>query len=119
MKVKKQTATDTASLLYQTPTAFADMGLNGSNDLGVKVSSYIGQWREATGNVAVGPSGHRPGFMSMAPSSPAFYAVAELPSAGSHGAGAMVFVTDIPSGAQVAYSDGTNWRSIHSGTVIA
>lgn len=50
----------------------------------------------AIGNVAVGSSGHRPGFMSMAPS--ASYAVAELPSAGSHGAGAMVLVTNIPSG---------------------
>lgn len=61
VKLNKQTVTDTLSLLYQTNWAgFAEMRLNGSIDFSVKVSSDMGQWREAirvdhaTGNVAEG-----------------------------------------------------------------
>ncbi len=43
-KVNKQAVSDTASLLYQTNwTGFAEMGLNGSNDFSMKVSSDTGQ----------------------------------------------------------------------------
>lgn len=59
VKLNKQAMTDTASLLYQTNwTGFAEMGLNGSNDFSVKVSSDSGQEAikidHATGNVAIG-----------------------------------------------------------------
>ena len=125
VKVNKQTVSDTASLLYQTNwTGFAEMGLNGSNDFSVKVSDDLGQWREAirvdhaTGNVAVGPIWPQTRLDVDGPIRPTSYAVASLPSAASHGAGAMVFVIDAPSGAEMAYSDGTNWLSVRSGTVI-
>lgn len=125
VKVNKQTISDTASLLYQTNwTGFAEMGLNGSNDFSVKVSSDAGQWREAvkidheTGNVAVGPIWPRTRLDVDGPIRPASYSVASLPSAGGQGAGAIVFVNDPSSGAELLYSDGTNWRSIRSGSVI-
>lgn len=125
VKVNKQAITDTASLLYQTNwTGFAEMGLNGSNDFSVKVSSDSGQWREAiridhaTGNVAVGSIWPQTRLHVDGPIRPASYAVTSVPSAGSNGAGAIVFVTGAPSGAEMAYSDGTNWRSIRSGAII-
>jgi len=126
VKVNKQAMTDTVSLLYQTNwTGFAEMGLNGSNDFSVKVSSDSGQWQaaikidHATGNVAIGPVWPQTKLHVDGPIRPASYAAAALPSAGSTGAGALVFVTNAPSGAEMAYSDGTNWRSIRSGTIIA
>lgn len=42
------------------------------------------------------------------------------PAAGSHGTGVMILVTKAPSGTEeMARSDGTNWRSIRCGAVIA
>lgn len=126
VKVNKQAVTDTASLLYQTNwTGFAEMGLNGSNDFSAKVSCDTGQWREAikidhaTGNVAIGSVWPQTKLHVDGPILPASYTSAALPSAGGNGAGALVFVTKVPSGTEMAYSDGTNWRSIRSGTIIA
>lgn len=126
VKVNKQAVTDTASLLYQTNwTGFAEMGLNGSNDFSVKVSSDTRQWREAirvdhaTGNVAVGSIWPQTRLDVDGPIRPAFYTVSMLPFPAIHGAGAMVFVTNAPSGTEMAYSDGTNWRSIRTNTIIA
>lgn len=126
VKVNKQAVTDTASLLYQANwIGFAEMGLNGSNDFSVKVSSDTGQWREAiridhaTGNVAVGSIWPQTRLDVDGPIRPASYATAALTPAESHGAGAMVFVTNAPSGTEIAYSDGTNWRSIRTNTIIA
>lgn len=126
IKVNKQALADTASLLYQTNwTGFAEMGLNGSNDFSVKVSDDAGQWREAvkvdhsTGNVAIGAVWPQTRLQVDGPIRPASYTVAALPSAGSHGAGALVFVTGGSSGLELAYSDGTGWRSVRTGTAIA
>ncbi|GAA5666651.1 hypothetical protein Brsp07_05167 [Brucella sp. NBRC 14130] len=126
VKVNKQAVTDTASLLYQTNwTGFAEMGLNGSNDFSVKVSSDTGQWREAiridhaTGNVAVGSIWPQTRLDVDGPIRPASYTVSMLPFPAIHGAGAMVFVTNALSGTEMAYSDGTNWRSIRTNTIIA
>lgn len=89
------------------------MGLNGSNDFSVKVSNDTGQWRKAikidhaTGNVAVGSIWPQTRLHVDGPIRPASYA------------GAMIFVTNAPSGAEIAYSDGATWCSIRSGTVIA
>ncbi len=126
VKVNKQAVTDTASLLYQTNwTGFAERGLNGSNDFSVKVSSDTGQWRgairidHATGNVAVGSIWPQTRLDVDGPIRSASYTVSMLPFPAIHGAGAMVFVTNAPSGTEMAYSDGTNWRSIRTNTIIA
>lgn len=114
IKVNKAAATETASLLFQSAwTGHAEMGLNGSDDFSIKVGDDIGQWREAlrvdraTGNVALGGSVR-----------PAAYTIATLPSATTHGAGAIAFVTDATSGAQLVCSDGSVWTSLRTGVQI-
>ncbi|AIJ53869.1 hypothetical protein C086_00484 [Brucella abortus F6/05-3] len=126
VKVNKQAASDTASLLFQTNwTGYAEMGLNGSNDFSVKVGDDGGNWREAlrvdraTGNVAIGSNWPKTRLDVDGPIRPASYSVATLPSAASHGAGAIIFVTDSGTGAEMAYSDGNAWRSMRSGSLIS
>ncbi|EFG37471.1 ribonuclease III [Brucella sp. NVSL 07-0026] len=126
VKVNKQAASDTASLLFQTNwTDYAEMGLNGSNDFSVKVGDDGGNWREAlrvdraTGNVAIGSNWPKTRLDVDGPIRPASYSVATLPSAASHGAGAIIFVTDSGTGAEMAYSDGNAWRSMRSGSLIS
>lgn len=46
------------------------------------------------------------------------YQTAGLPSAGSVGAGTIVFVTNASGGAQMAYSDGTRWRRMTDRSAI-
>lgn len=98
--------------------------MNGSNDFSVKVSGDSGQWQEAikidhaTGNVAIGSIWPQTKLHVGGPIRPA-YTVAALRPAGNNGTGALVFVTNAPSGAEMAYSDGTSWRSLRSGTIIA
>ncbi len=125
VKVNKQAASDTASLLFQSNWAgHAEMGLNGSNDFSVKVGDDNGNWREAlrvdraTGNVAVGANWPQTRLDVDGPIRPASYSVTALPSAANHGAGAMIFVTDSSAGAEMAYSDGNAWRSMRYGSVI-
>lgn len=126
VKVNKQAASDTASLLFQTNwTGYAEMGLNGSNDFSVKVGDDGGNWREAlrvdraTGNVAIGSNWPKTRLDVDGPIRSASYSVATLPSAASHGAGAIIFVTDSGTGAEMAYSDGNAWRSMRSGSLIS
>ncbi len=126
IKVNKQAATDTASLLFQTNwTGFAEMGLNGGNNFSVKVADDGGAWREAlrveraTGNVAVGSVTPQARLQVDGAIRPATYAKAALPSASGNGAGALVFVSNSANGAEMAFSDGTAWRSIRTGAVIA
>ncbi len=65
------------------------MGLNGSNDFSVKVSSDAGQWREAikidhaTGNVAIGSVWPQTKLNVDCPICPASYAAAALLSTGA------------------------------------
>lgn len=48
----------------------------------------------------------------------ASYAMAELPSAGFAGVGAMVLVSDAPGGAAPCWSDGTAWRRLADNTLV-
>lgn len=47
------------------------------------------------------------------------YTVAGVPSASTHGAGAMIYVSNESGGAVVAFSDGTNWRRVTDRAVIS
>ena len=49
----------------------------------------------------------------------ASYIIADLPSATSSGAGAIVFVSDETGGATIAFSDGTNWRRTSDRAVVS
>ncbi len=120
VKVNKQAASGTASLLFQTNwTGYAEMGLNGSNDFSVKVGDDGGNWREAlrvdraTGNVAIGSNWPKTRLDVDGPirlrilfcCDPAFGRKPRI-------AGAIIFVTDSGTGAEMAYSDGNAWRSM-------
>jgi hypothetical protein len=125
LKINKQAATNTASLLFQSGwTGYAEMGLNGDNNFSVKVGDDSGNWREAmkvdraTGNLAIGQIWPSTRLHVDGPIRPAAYAVAALPSPSQHGAGAMAFVSNASGGAQMAYSDGSVWRSVRTGAVI-
>ncbi|KAB2698396.1 DUF2793 domain-containing protein [Ochrobactrum sp. Kaboul] len=126
IKLNKQAATDTVSLLFQTSwTGYAEMGLNGSSDFSIKVSDDLGTWRQAmrvdraTGNVAIGANTPVTRLDVDGPIRPASYAKLNLPQASNQGTGAMVYVTDASAGAQLAYSDGTSWRSVRTGVAIS
>lgn len=126
IKVNKQAATNTASLLFQSGwTGHAEMGLNGDNNFSIKVGDDTGSWREAvkvdraTGNVAVGSIWPETRLHVDGPIRPASFAIANLPSAAAHGAGAMVFVSDASTGPQMAYSNGSGWLSMRTGAEIA
>ncbi len=101
------------------------MGLNGSNDFSVKISSDTGLWREAirsdhaAGNVAVGSIWPQTRLDVDVPIRPASHTVSMLPFPAIHGAGALVFVSDAPSGSEMADSDGETWRSVRTSTIIA
>lgn len=45
--------------------------------------------------------------------------MATLPSAGTSGAGAMIFVSDSAAGAMLAYSDGTDWRQSTDAAILS
>ncbi len=126
IKVNKQAATDTASLLFQTSwTGYAEMGLNGSSDFSIKVSDDGGIWRQAmrvdraTGNVAIGANAPVTRLDVDGPIRPASYSKLTIPTAANHGAGALIYVSDASGGAQLAYSDGSTWRSLRTGLQIS
>ncbi|URQ74236.1 MAG: DUF2793 domain-containing protein [Candidatus Ochrobactrum gambitense] len=126
IKLNKQAATDTASLLFQTSwTGYAEMGLNGSSNFSIKVSDDLGIWRQAmyvdraTGNVAIGANAPMTRLDVDGPIRPASFSKINLPQASNQGTGAMVYVTDASAGAQLAYSDGTSWRSVRTGVAIS
>lgn len=126
IKVNKQAETDTASVLFQSGwQGHAEMGLNGSNDFSIKVGDDAGEWHEAvrvdraTGNVAIGPHWPQARLDVDGPIRPASYTRLALPSASQQGAGAIVYVSDASGGAQLAYSDGTFWRSVKTSTPVA
>lgn len=125
IKVNKQAATNTASLLFQSGwTGHAEMGLNGDNNFSIKVGDDVGNWREAvkvdraTGNIAVGSIWPETRLHVDGPIRPASFAMADLPSAATHGAGAMVFVSNASTGPQMAYSNGSAWLSMRTGAAI-
>lgn len=49
---------------------------------------------------------------------PGQYTQTTLPSASIEGSGAMIFVTDIGTNGEPAFSDGTDWRSMVTGSVV-
>lgn len=47
------------------------------------------------------------------------YTVAGVPSASAAGSGTMIYVTDETGGAVPAFSDGTNWRTVTTRSIIS
>lgn len=123
VKINKAGSTDTASLLFQSNWAgHAELGLAGDNNFRLKTSIDGNTWHNAliatgTGNIGVGKSPVAKldvdGVMRLTP-----VTTASLPSPGVVGQGGIAFVSDIAGGAQLAYCDGTNWRSVRDGVTI-
>lgn len=125
LKLNKNASEHTASLLFQSNwRGFAEMGLAGEDNFSIKISDDNGQWRQvlrtdrATGNVAIGSVWPTTTLHVDGPIRPANYQLASLPSASSHGAGAVVFVENAGAFGLMAYSDGTVWRKIRDDTEI-
>ena len=125
VKMNKNSAADTASLLYQTGfSGRAEVGLCGDDRLHVKVSPDGSAWTEAmtvesaTGRVGLGVTAtsrlHVDGAVRVKS-----YAKASLPSAGGEGPGAMIYVSDDVAGPTLAFSDGAAWRRVHDRAVVA
>lgn len=123
LKINKAASADTASLLFQSNwTGYAEFGLAGDNDFRIKTSADGIVWNEALmvtggGDIGIGKSPAAKldvdGIMRLTP-----VATAALPAANAVGQGGVAFVSDISGGAQLAYSDGTNWRTVRDGTII-
>jgi Protein of unknown function (DUF2793) len=126
LKLNKNLAGDTASLLYQTGfSGRAEIGTTGDDKLHVKVSSNGSSWFEAlvmdgaNGHVGIGTPTPTVRLDVAGPIRCGSVAKASLPGAASAGAGAMLHVPDEVGGAVLAFSDGTNWRRVTDRAVVA
>lgn len=49
---------------------------------------------------------------------PIAYLNAAKPSAGTSGAGMLIYISDLSAGGTIAFSDGTNWRRVSNNNII-
>ena len=125
MKLNKASATETASLLFQSSwQGHAEIGLVGRNDLDIKVSAdgldfssaiYVRAEDQAVGIGLDTPTAKLQvgGAIRLAE-----VTMAELPSAAETGPGALIFVSDYASISTLVFSDGTSWRLARTNAVI-
>lgn len=113
VKLNKLSATDTASLLFQTAhAARAELGTTGDDKLHLKVTPDGVTWTEAlvvdqtTGRLTAG-----------APLTLRSYTVATLPAASP--AGQLIYVSNESAGPTPAFSDGTAWRRVADRAVVS
>lgn len=59
------------------------------------------------------------GVQAVGSFKPSSYTVAGVPSAATHGAGAMIYVSNEAGGAVIAFSDGASWRRVTDRAVIS
>ena len=124
-KLNKATEADTASLVFQTGyQGHAEMGLAGNNNFNVKVSpdgqTFLNALLVRNDNGNVGIDTFWPtAKLDVAGAVRVGQATrADLPDAAATGAGAVIFVSDHPGGASLAFSDGSNWRLMHNRAVV-
>lgn len=124
LKLNKNAAGDTASLLYQTGfSGRAELGTAGDDKLHVKVSPDGSAWTEAlvvdpSGKIGLGTAAPAVKLDVDGPVRVASYTVAGVPPA-SAGAGQVIFVSNEAGGATLAFSDGTSWRRVADRVVIS
>jgi hypothetical protein len=115
IKINKSNLSDTASVLFQNNcSGRAEFGLCGDDDFHVKLSADGSTWVDA---MRVDRNAGHAAFAGAV--KVASYAKASAPSASALGAGAVIYVSDAEGGAVLAFSDGSNWRSVTDRIVIA
>lgn len=120
LKLNKSTATDTASLLFQTAfSGRAEMGTAGSDDFFVKVSADGGTWYNAITVDAASGDVTVPNLTATGALRAGSFTVATLPSASGSGAGALIYVSDETGGSTMAFSDGSAWRRVTDRAVVS
>lgn len=124
LKINKNLNENTASLLFQSGwTGYAEMGLAGENNFSIKVSDDAGQWHQAiridraSGNIAIGSIWPTAPLHVAGPIRPGNYTAANLPSAGQHGAGAIIYV-EVGGSGKLACSNGTKWLWVKDDTPV-
>ena len=110
--VNKDTATNTASLIFQTGfSGRIEIGSAGSDDLQIRVSADGVSWNTA---MQVDPNSAEVHFET--PLSLPSYLISTLPSVLRHGS--LIYVSNATGGGVVAFSDGTNWKRINDNSII-
>lgn len=125
LKINKASEADSASVLFQSNwSGRAEIGLTGSDDFLVKISP---DGESFTPAILARPSTGFVGIGTWSPTAPlhvegavrlAVLATADLPDAASVGAGALVFQEHADRSIELVYSDGGDWRSVQSGTLL-
>lgn len=87
----------------------------GSAYIGLSIDASVINLRPAGSNRCVVNANGISVTGSVTPSS---FTVATVPSASTHGAGSVIYVSNESGGAVPAYSDGTNWRRVTDRTII-
>lgn len=123
LKINKAGLSDTAAMLFQSNwSGRAEFGLAGDDNFRIKTSADGTNWANAitvngAGDVGIKKSPSATldvdGIMRLSPT-----LIANLPSANTVGAGGIAFVSDAAGGAQLAFSDGTNWLKVSDGSSI-
>ncbi|SFR01979.1 DUF2793 domain-containing protein [Poseidonocella sedimentorum] len=118
LKINKASGGDTASLLFQTNwSGRAEMGTSGTDDFAIKVSADGATWNEglsigaSDGAVTTGADLTVAGIARLLP-----IALADLPAAAP--AGSLAFCPDTGAGAQLLFSDGSDWRGVGTGALV-
>ncbi len=121
LKINKNGAGDTVSLLFQTGwSGRAEMGLAGNDDFSIKVSADGGTWLTGlTVDAATGKTHAPAGVSAGAAIGLCTYSVAGVPDATAAGAGALIFVSNETGGSVPAFSDGVSWRRMTDRAIIS
>jgi len=125
LKINKASAADSASVLFQSNwSGRAEIGLTGSDDFLVKVSSDGQSFAPA---LLARPSNGFVGIGTWSPTAPlhvegairiAVEMAEELPDAVGVGAGTLLFLEHADHSIELVYSDGAAWRSVQSGSTL-
>ncbi|MHA7898284.1 MAG: DUF2793 domain-containing protein [Henriciella sp.] len=126
LKINKASESDTASLLFQTGySARAEIGLVGNDDFKIKVSADGATFPNSicvqsdSGFIGIGTDSptahlHLNGYLRLNE-----VALTDLTPPAQVGAGAIIWVSDEGGIPSLAVSDGTNWRVLSLGEIIA
>ncbi len=110
LKINKSTASDNASLLFQTGfSGRAEFGLSGDDQFRIKVSADGSSFTTAL-------TANHTHMEANLPLVLATFNAASLPTPSP--SGQVIYVSDAASGAIIAFSDGANWRRCDTSAIV-